>query len=295
MVGLDVSSSLPNILIETIGGGHRGLGHVYRSVTLAKELLDLGCHVSVVTLGRESRDVVPDNMQGNSPRPDIVISDFPPSENDIGRYGTFTVDIVDEPEEATDESDISFSNFYDESEGFFGGLDWVILRREFQTRADYHVDGYIAVSLGGVDPKNQTGPIAKSLLTAGRSVVPVHGPSFSHSTPGAIHGVPIRSILASAAVAVVSGGQTLLECAALGIPSVVIPANDRELLRAERYRDLGNPWFLIADGVDNVRERVADVIGCPMKYVDAGQKHVDGYGAERVAKKILSEFKRGSR
>lgn len=290
----------PSILIETIGGAGRGLGHVFRAAALGKALFAKGAIVSMSAIGREALRVILDTnlpIRNCMYPPDIAITDFPPEEKDLGRHKGFTVDVVDEPEEAVDSSDLIFSNFKVHksmwTNQYHGGLEWAILRDEFRESAVYCPQGYIAITLGGVDPMERTGDVAEVLRRKDKHVIPLMGTGFKKEVPGAIAGVSVRELLSSASVAVVNGGQTLLECAALGIPAVVLAANKRERDRVSRLNKLGAPWFRIAESVKAIPYAVEAALESAFSLRENGIKKVDGLGAERVADKILETW-RGS-
>jgi spore coat polysaccharide biosynthesis predicted glycosyltransferase SpsG len=271
-----------DVLIVTEGGGAKGLGHVYRSITLASQLP--GARIGAY--GDEAQELVmAAGLEGWSNSARVLIRDLvPPAANRALSNGKseLLVDIVDEADELEGAAELAFAAVGESAPGIFAGLRYAILRQEF---ADLWPPPWrrqsVVVCLGGVDPSRATDRIVGSIR--GIAVHPVLGTGIGGNGS-------VRCALEGAALAVTSAGSTLLECAAMGVPALVVSHNGREEKRAYRMLDEGARWFVYlgpAGGLepDAVNKAVHRYLGSP-EILDAmsraGRKAVDGCGAWRV-------------
>jgi UDP-2,4-diacetamido-2,4,6-trideoxy-beta-L-altropyranose hydrolase len=134
--------------------------------------------------------------------------------------------------------------------------------------------------------------IAQTLAQAipGARVTLVRGP---HASAGVPAGVEILespdSLLApllAADVVVTAGGQTMLEAAAAGTPSVALLLVENQRRQAEHLAGVGAARVVDPPEVTRVSATVEELLRNPdarHALSAAGQRAVDGYGAHRVA------------
>ncbi len=161
----------------------------------------------------------------------------------------------------------------------------------------------VVVSLGGADPSGATAHVLEALGGV-RSKIEwrvVIGPAFSPEHRRRIHDVVrtgpglvmlenvpgLARVLADADLIVTAGGNTLYECACLGIPALVLWEAPHERAQAEAFeragfgRTVGQGNQVSADAV---LEAIAafDDPSLRQAHGARGRRIVDGLGAERV-------------
>jgi spore coat polysaccharide biosynthesis predicted glycosyltransferase SpsG len=320
-----------NVCIVTEGGGDRGLGHVYRSITLAAQLP--GSYISLpLTVGAEARALVTSSGLADGPRnawpspADVLIRDIPMGYS-VGRGALLTVDICDDIAESSGTADVTFAflgtkeanaHVSDHAAGKYYGLRYAILRQEFADPVPYaqRDKDTITICLGGVDPSHATDAIASAIQpivaeSAGcERVQVIKGPGNEPSTgtldrdrepvtPTPVKQLPVWQALSRSRLAIVSPGSTLLECAAMGVPALVVSHNEREHNRVMNMMRAGCDWFDYSGGasdflgfyLDRVTELVASNVAyyidppnvCALNAMStAGSRSLDGCGAWRV-------------
>ena len=275
-----------NVCIQTEGGGAKGLGHVYRSVTLAGQLP--GARVSVQ--GEAAQAVVHESgveLYRDPLPPPVVIRDVAIGSLPTHDGASLVVDIVDEAHEASGQADIVFAALGESGPGVYAGLRYSILRQEFtECVAPPWERDTVVVCLGGVDPSRATMRIASSLHSVtGVRVRTINGPGSRHP-PG--DQPPVWEALYRAPMAIVSPGATLLECAALGVPALVVSHNERERARIARmpkgswFRYLGSAADCDLGELQAETRKLLDSPNMLESMGRAGRLAVDGCGAWRV-------------
>lgn len=150
------------------------------------------------------------------------------------------------------------------------GGDWAVIRPEF--------------FVGGYDLMREPGGRVLVLLNTDPSgmlqkVVEELDPWFevSYMVPS---DVPLAVAMADADVLVTSGGRTVFEAAALGVPTVVIPQHERESL----HTHLGNGRNLIST-LEHVREDVEQLmVNRQLRVHLSATGRIDGLGGQRISK-----------
>jgi len=180
-------------------------------------------------------------------------------------------------------------------------------KRDVRKKADT-----VVLCLGGSDPRNNTEKILKA-LSALTDTVRIHAvvgylyrsnESLERAAARTKEGVSIHrdvpqetffKLLGDADLGISSGGDTLYEMAALGLPTVTICPSQHQVPAATRFHEAGATIFLgLSATVDGqkIREEVQSLLGSYEKRramsVNA-QILVDGRGAARAAKVILQE------
>ena len=253
------------IVFRVDGYREIGLGHVYRTLTLAHRILDheiLFLMDSRYPLGiRLVRDrnyrVV--EFSGDPVRaleelkPDLVINDILDTEEDYIRAlkarGFFVVNFEDLGPGAL-LADVVINALYSDplpKPRHYYGPEYVCLREEFysaQPRPLRRTVNRVLVTFGGTDPANLTAKALRALdrVEGDFSVTCVLGLGYSHTAglekllPTLKRKVTVRRNIRSmseeirrADLAVTSAGRTVYEMAALGTPTVVMAQNEREM------------------------------------------------------------------
>ena len=243
-----------------------GTGHVYRALTLARRLT--GHRITFVGPAQDGllgRLVA----QGGFPfvaleepwqevfrllRPDIVINDVLDSDPALVRFlrdelDAFVVNFEDLGRGAQ-EADVVFNAMYGASRRLpnaFSGSLFECLREEFYDLPEYRVRpraGRVLVTFGGSDPCNLTVKTLTALngLAGDLAIQVVLGLGYHHDTALRATLATMRRrtqikrnvasmsrLMSRANVLVTSYGRTLFEAAAVGVPTVALAQNEREL------------------------------------------------------------------
>jgi spore coat polysaccharide biosynthesis predicted glycosyltransferase SpsG/CMP-N-acetylneuraminic acid synthetase len=263
----------PTVLFRVDGGDDIGMGHVYRCMRLAGELQSvLDCSIKFLTdsaysggvdkLESNGFDVVANSSTGVSAiraiDPDIIfldILDTPGSYvRELHELSAAVINLEDLGDGA-DHADYVINALYEHSttnhNQLFGAEYFVYeeapVADGYEVRPDVQ---NVLLTFGGSDPANLSTRIARELGT--RDLLYryrlVLGPDFSFeeeigALPEAVRSqieifrdVPdMGELMRWADVAVCSGGRTVYELMAIGVPSIVVAQNCRE---ADRMADL---------------------------------------------------------
>lgn len=168
----------------------------------------------------------------------------------------------------------------------------------------------VLVTMGGSDPYGLTLQALRALDTMPEPFVIViaAGPAFMHEDALAVwrgtarHGYEIKrensllEAMVSADVAVVSFGTTVYELAATGLPAVALSITDDHWQAAEVFARYGSMISLglyssVEDAViQGAVRRLLNDRALWLGMAQRGQSTIDGLGAERVAKLLLSKI-----
>jgi len=167
-----------NVCILTEGGGDKGLGHVYRAITLASQLPSSHINILCDAPSKHYRDSRPfaepfellrqagisGDTDGKSAL--VVIRDLCPGTPYPPRAPTtqLLVDVCDSTSESSGDADITFATYgsvtYSRgSQSHCVGLEYAILRQEFVGYSSLSERDTITICLGGVDPSHATASI----------------------------------------------------------------------------------------------------------------------------------------
>lgn len=314
------------VVVRADASPEMGLGHVMRSIALARELTALGCSttfcgIGVPTdlIGTATLVVPPDATDATTVvdlHPDLVIvdgyhftEDFFAALDEHGiRYG-----VIDDNGDTSALRSVVVVNqnphadpaMYDQmtaSPLLLMGTGFALLRaeiREAARRAPVRRPGTVFVAFGGTDPRGLTTPVAVRLASQGMDVRVAVGPahpdraalvSSLDTAPGVtvIEPADYATELASAGVAVLGAGSSLLEAACLRTPAVavIVAENQRPLASACLDQGLASR-VLDADQrslVVEIADAVADAAREPI--TRPGPDAVSGNGARLVAESI---------
>jgi CMP-N-acetylneuraminic acid synthetase len=256
------------IVFVVVGRHEVGLGHAYRSVMLAHELIK---H-DVTFLCKEGDDLATEYiMEHNYPvvtcrngemlntllelKPDLIINDILDTNAGyvaaLKKAGILVVNFEDMGLGA-EVADLVINALYPHqipSEHILVGPDYFCLRDEFLHAPDVKPIGElerVLITFGGVDEGNLTCKVlqaaGKFLVDSGIGIDVVLGTGYRHHNDLNFLEKKLGSerinIVAStkniseymirADLAITSGGRTVLELASLGIPTIVICQNERE-------------------------------------------------------------------
>jgi CMP-N-acetylneuraminic acid synthetase/spore coat polysaccharide biosynthesis predicted glycosyltransferase SpsG len=321
------------IAFAVVGRNQLGMGHAYRTVMLAHELI----HHDVFFVCEERDDLaiayiaehnypVVTCAQGKLPatllkrKPELVINDILDTDADyvitLKKAGIRVVNFEDMGLGA-EVADLVINALYPHqipSEHIRVGPDYFCLRDEFlHAPAPPPVDKVkrVLISFGGVDEGNLTARVLQSvgagLLAAGISIDVVIGFGYrwlpelkkliSSFNSGRISLVVstrrISKYMSGADLAVTSGGRTVLELAAIGVPTLVICQNRRETYHkfASAENGIVNLGLFKEVGNTEIEQALFRLIDDPALRVTMRkrtQQHDLRKGKSRVVKAITS-------
>ena len=257
------------ILIRTDGYNEIGLGHIYRTLALANQLID---H-ELLFVTKQEYELGIKLIKENNYRLEIIrnpedlekiISEFKPYIviNDIldtkltyiellKNKGIFVVNFEDLGEGAK-KADLVINALYRRKnflENHFWGKDYYILREEFHLVGKKKISKEvknILISYGGTDPNNYTEKvldILESLNIKNLKVNAILG--LGYKTPDKLrekakrysfevnvmqHINHISKYMYEADIALTAAGRTVYELASIGVPTIVLVENERGLL-----------------------------------------------------------------
>lgn len=295
------------------GGSEGGLGHVARSSALAVALGRLGVGVRCLALGADG----PLELDGVSWEPIVRLGDAPLAGAsvlvlDSYRLGDDEVaalpaalPLVVLQEHLTPPARAALVVSAGAEPGAdprrVAGLEYVSLRPAFWSAPQRDIAErvrHVLVTTGGGDPVPGLGA---QLAAAAHDALPeadvtlVRGPFGSPApappgvglleAPDSLHGP-----LLAADLVVTAGGQTLLEAAALGTPSIAVVAAENQRQQALRLAELGATRVLElpADELPALLRRLDSSADERRDLARRSQAAVDGRGAQRVAERIAA-------
>ncbi len=270
------------IVIRADASPALGMGHVYRALALAYELSEhdlciVTRHDGDYSLGERFLTRYPYRIESiqseeefiewlGCTRPDVVILDIldtsEPYVLEVHRYSESVVSLEDLGD-GTRAADVVINDLYTDlypRRNHWYGVEYAILNPQFETAElkplSESVDE-ILVAFGGTDPQNLT---MKALLALEEikydgSVTVVLGPGYPHGQLKlevfGLRGVTLRSIdnmplvMSKADMAITSAGRTVTELMTLGVPTIVMCQNSREL----RHTHASSPFGVINLGL----------------------------------------------
>lgn len=258
------------ILYRVDGGGHLGLGHVYRALALGDALtghdltlcmnptaypdgvaLAKSRGAKVLTLSAGTDQEWTDTLA--AVRPDLVIVEVGPtteqSVRDLIMAGYFVVTVEDRGPGA----DVAHLTFNDlDAPALHGpqryqGSRYAVLRDEFTTARWRDVGSVdrILVTFGGTDPQNYTQVVVDVLREAGLlgHATVLLGPGYVHTPPTnveVVRGVQyVSRYMEQADLAFTSCGRTTYELAACGVPMIALVQNAHEARHIDMVTEVG--------------------------------------------------------
>ena len=287
----------PSVEIAVDGGPGFGFGHLSRSQTLAKALMDAGAEVAF-----SPRSVIAAGAVSAWPRAHgaetLLVLDLPYADDQaIGaaRGAARPVAVLDHVGLAradlairTDPRRIPMAARRCEY-----GLRYAMIRPEILAQTPSPGD-YALVCVGGSDLGDQGVAAADRLAARGLRTFLARGP-LAAPLPSPPAGVDVRvtppdlpALMAGCALAVTNAGTTALEAMALGKPVHVLAQTEAEHATAERFLADG---IILGVGLETLAvpdpDRTAGI-------AQAARAAVDGEGAGRVAALILALAEKGA-
>lgn len=250
------------IVFNVVGYPEVGLGHAFRAVTLANELVQydlvficenksklaadyiksFNYNVIICEDGQLAEAVGEENC-------DLVINDILDTTHDyMEKLKRFNIKVInfEDLSEASKSADAVFNALYPNSpnKNAYSGVKYFCLRDEFiytQQKSFSESVENILLTFGGVDEGNITYKVLDIIaeLNFNCNVDVVLGPGYQHkNTLSQFEGIDNINIVEStknisdymkkADLAITSGGRTVLELASLAVPTLVICQNERE-------------------------------------------------------------------
>ena len=271
-----------NILIRADAGPTLGMGHVYRALALAHELNEH--RLKLVTreddghkLGKEFLSMQPYDVTGILNEDDffnflsihqfdlIILDILDTSQSFIERIQQFSKKIVsfEDLGAGAQLANLVINDLYTDfypQESHWYGVDNAILSPHFETVQPRQMNDTVSTILlafGGTDPQNLTIKGLSSLHQIGfdGKVVVVLGPGYSYDpidlsrfdlNGEVLHSVQnMAYVMNQADIALTSAGRTVTELMTLGIPTIVMCQNSREL----RHTHASSPFGVINLGL----------------------------------------------
>lgn len=260
------------ILFVITGNKEVGLGHAYNCLEVASEIMNhdvyfltdknsemayqkIKSHFYPVAI-QQSADIVDDILSQN---PDLVINDILDTNANyiktLKQKGLKVINFEDLGEGAK-EADLVFNPIYPEKEripNHYFGYQYFILRNEFYFSKPHSSQNpkKILLTYGGVDPNNLTEKVLSSIydtcMDKNIEINVVAG--FGYNKYDTLKKYPnikihkntpnISSLIEEADIAFTSAGRTIFEVACVGVPTIVIAQNERELTHLFANKDNG--------------------------------------------------------
>jgi spore coat polysaccharide biosynthesis predicted glycosyltransferase SpsG len=158
--------------------------------------------------------------------------------------------------------------------------------------------GRVLVTMGGTDTRDKGAEIAAATRDAapGAEVALVRGPHAKSATPppGVSVVGPLAGLgdqLAASGLVVGAAGQTMLEAAALGTPALVAVVAENQRAGARELERRGAAELFDLDDPDDLNARIAGLVADAerrRRMSAAAQEAVDGAGARRIARAVIS-------
>jgi spore coat polysaccharide biosynthesis predicted glycosyltransferase SpsG/CMP-N-acetylneuraminic acid synthetase len=319
-----------SVVIRADASREWGMGHVYRAMALANELASHSVVIATrcdgpFALGAEFLARTPyrvHRLRDNGEfvdfcwdaRPDIAILDVLDTNEDfveaVARSSGFVVSFEDLGPGAR-RADLVINDLYTDllpAENHWYGVEHAVLAPAFE-RATPRADceeavERVLITFGGTDPANLT---VRGLEGLGRlgfagRVTVVLGPGYAHAEPDLrghhLEGEVLRDVanmaevMCSADLALTSGGRTVTELMSVGVPTVVMCQNMREL----RHTHASSPFGVMNLGlgelvdIETLAQYLAILIARPELRRDMRRRGLDavrGRSNQRIAERLL--------
>lgn len=266
------------ILIRTDGYAEIGLGHIYRALLLAYNLID---HEIRFVLSKKS-DLGIEKIKSSYFKYDVIENDFEITKL-IEKYNADILinDILDTSKkyiEFCKQSDIRIVNFEDLGQGaqyadavindlyekknnydnHYWGSDFYCIRDEFLLTKPTEFKELVRevlILFGGTDPCNLTEKVLKAINQLTVSNVQFtfilglgyqNADDFIKATQESKHSIKvlknvkhISEYMGNAEIAISSQGRTMLELASISVPTILMAQNERELNHEFGYLENG--------------------------------------------------------
>ncbi len=306
-----------NIVINADGGRNIGMGHIMRTLVLAKELRNHN-QVSYVCRQDEQFEMGRKKVEEEgfyvynklSTGGDVLITDSYEVNDkyfeEVRKHYNYLIYIDDlnlfyHNVDLLINQNINAEELNYSEKNLLLGARYVLLRDEFRSCVVKPVKEQVTdilITMGGADPHNFSAQLVCNLMKLGYNLHVVVGPAFSNKdTLSSFQGKKVRlyenadmkELMEKCDIAVSACGSTLYELCACGTPcyGVILAENQRK--SAEKFRELGIvtniydyrniDWILLGEDVNNLCNNYEK-----RKEVSRSmQSMVDGNGAKRIA------------
>ena len=251
----------PSLIFHVIGFKAVGLGHIYRSLSLAEDLSDFQISFACTKSSFEmaelmikekyylhlfDEETIYSDIKNLSP--DIVINDvLSTNEDDIKTLKASDIKVINFEDLGTGSihADLTINELYekptDSRENMIWGHNYFFLRDEFMERAPNNLSEKIEnilITFGGTDSNNLTKYSLDSVVDycneRGIFIYIVSGPGYQHFSDlenivseiknvSLTHATGVISeIMQKVQIALTSNGRTVYELAHMNIPSIVV-------------------------------------------------------------------------
>ncbi len=320
-----------NILIRVDGYSKIGMGHIYRGLQLAAGLIehkvmfvisnksDIGIEkineshypYKVISDNKEIIDIIEDF------KADIVINDILNTDveyvKSLKSVGVRVVNFEDEGDGAQ-YADAVINALYEKDNperNTFYGSDYYLIRDEFvinssNRRFSNHVNN-ILILFGGTDPCNLTNKTVHALLKLSNvHITVILGLGYNyydevvkltenHDNFEIVQNVKMMSeFMGKADIAISSQGRTMLELAAMGVPTIIMSENEREA--THEFGTIKNGYLNLGSGLEvsenTIYETINWLIQCPQIRRNMSQQMLEKdllHGYDRVKKIVLGQ------
>jgi spore coat polysaccharide biosynthesis predicted glycosyltransferase SpsG len=267
-----------NILIRVDGNNTIGLGHIYRTLALSKGILNHNIifvskeenQLGINMIQKNNYNLKSFSNSGQfweivkKIKPSIVINDILDTEKEyiekLKNLQIFVINFEDLGEGAK-LADIVINALYDKKNSFknyYWGKDYYILREEFLLIGKKEIKknvNNILITYGGVDPNNYSKKILEIIEQLNLNDIEINVIlGLGYKNPEKLkedtkdfnlkltikqNVKDISKYMYEADLSFTSGGRTVYELASIGIPTIVLAQNKRELLHTFAHEDNG--------------------------------------------------------
>ncbi len=288
----------------------------------------LGNEVKIIPVDEEysQSELIPDNF----PQCDVAIFDClnnPSIRLRAVRRKAGLVVTFDDSGEGVREADIAFNPLYvplfsmeDSSVSVYAAPGYMPLRREFvacrekyKTKPDLSEKKRILILQGGVDGWNGITRIVRKLNEVRKDIiaVPVVGKAYAHykDMKKTIEEVDIEvdlrqnvsnmpEIMIECAAAISGCGLSIFELLCMGVPSITLTDEEKELETAGRLAErfcvinLGRLSELKNESFSRALHKVLDDSRSRKKLSLCGMEEIDGNGAAKVVELIIQRYRK---
>ncbi|MCR9130775.1 MAG: hypothetical protein NXI12_14790 [Alphaproteobacteria bacterium] len=280
----------PTVEIVVDGGPGYGFGHVSRSQTLARALIEAGAQVGF-TPGSELAAAALSEWPRAGGGEETLLVDLPYADDariDAARRAGRAVAVLDHVGHAqahlavrTDPRPVPMA-----ADRCEYGLAYAMIRPEILQQTPSAGD-YALICIGGSDLGDLGVEAARRLAGSGLRTMLIRGP-LAAPLAGAPPGVEVRTappdlpaLMAACAFAVTNAGTTALEAMALGKAVHILAQTEAEQATADHFVELG---LVLGAGLESLTPPSPQAAA---RTAVRARAHVDGRGASRVAQLIL--------
>lgn len=321
-----------NILIRTEGFSSIGMGHIYRTLLLASHLTDH--NILIVTSKKSDLGIKKLKEKNYNFKvfdsdeelikiakefdTDIFINDIlNTSENYIKTLKANFSRVINFEDlgDGSYYADAVINDLYEkvnDKPNFYWGSDYYLIRDQFKILNDYKVNDIVKnvlIVFGGTDPSNLTHKVLNSILASNHTNInflfilgigyqngdEVKNIAEKHKNIEILYNVSnISHYMLQADLAFSSQGRTMLELAFIGVPTIILAQNRRELTHEFGY--LQNGFINLGYGLEVEEKTISNTLNWLISSPQVRfQMHKEmkkndlKYGFDRVKKIILGE------